>query len=1027
MIKQLRFSFIFVLVGYYATAQSILGIDVSGSQGTINWTQVKAAGYVFAWAKATEGITFTDASYSTNAVNGVSAGLYMGAYHFARPDNNPTTANAVSEANNFLSSAQTHISTCELTPILDYEVSPSLTWAQQTAWIQTWMNTVQAATGIVPILYTSGSIASSLGSSLASYCKLWIADPDGSSTIAPGASYLGVWNPNWAFKQYSWTGTVPGISGNVDMDVFNGTLVGLKSLMGCSTTPPVCHKYYTSIPYTTSFENTWLYDSCSIGAERMPDKYWKSKIGGTSSSGNDYWHRYDYTGVDWTSIASGSFTPTASSGSYCARFRNAPATAGTTGALDLYVNLSALGTKQITFDFMHKESSPAPFSFDVLLSADGGSTFTTTLLSITTLSTSGWVTQTLTTTATASTSVLRFIATDKGAQDVGLDNLNIVLTSALSSIGSQTNVLCNGGLTGQAKVNVTGGVSPYSYTWSPSGGNTSTASGLVAGTYTCFIIDASSSSLTTSKVFTIIQPPAINITSVANPSTICAGSSSTLTANGSGGLAPYTYTWVGGVANSINVVNPPATSLYTVNVKDANNCIKSQTVNLIVNPSPGISAVSTASAICIGQSGTLTATGATTYSWNTGSTTASISVTPTITTAFTVIGTTNGCSNTKTVSITVNSLPNVSVASTTICVGSTGTLVASGANTYTWNTGTVGSNLSVSPTVNTNYTVTGTSTAGCVKTTTAAVAIGTAPSIAVNSTSICSGSSAVLSASGVSTYTWNTGATTPTIMVSPLSSIVYTVSGNLIGCSASATKTVGVSVVNNPTVTANNATVCSGSSATLTANGATTYSWNTGLTTASISVIPSINTTYTVVGITNGCIKTVTTSVVVNPNPILAVVSSSTLICSGQTATLNVSGANTYSWSTGATTASISVSPITTTTYSVQGINTNSCMNTATIIQSISTCTGFNNLNKNDSYEFNIYPNPTNGELKVSLNYLNENTFMDVFDNLGQVIYHEKISNLNTIIDLNEYAEGVYFIKITSNISSSTLKFVIIN
>ena len=70
MIKQLRFSFIFVLVGYYATAQSILGIDVSGSQGTINWTQVKAAGYVFAWAKATEGITFTDASYSTNAVNG---------------------------------------------------------------------------------------------------------------------------------------------------------------------------------------------------------------------------------------------------------------------------------------------------------------------------------------------------------------------------------------------------------------------------------------------------------------------------------------------------------------------------------------------------------------------------------------------------------------------------------------------------------------------------------------------------------------------------------------------------------------------------------------------------------------------------------------------------------------------------------------------------------------------------------------------------------------------------------------------
>lgn len=167
-----------------------------------------------------------------------------------------------------------------------------------------------------------------------------------------------------------------------------------------------------------------------------------------------------------------------------------------------------------------------------------------------------------------------------------------------------------------------------------------------------------------------------------------------------------------------------------------------------------------------------------------------------------------------------------------------------------------------------------------------------------------------------------------------------------------------------------------------------------------------------------------TTSVTVNPNPTLAVVSNSTLICSGQTATLSVSGANTYSWNTGATTASISISPTITTTYSIQGINTSSCMNTATITQSVSTCTGLNNLNKNDSYEFNIYPNPTNGELTVSLNYLNENTFMDVFNNLGQVIYHKKISNLNTTIDLKEYVEGVYFIKITNNINSSVLKFI---
>ena len=427
MIKQLRISFLFVLVGFYATAQSVLGIDVSGSQGPINWTQVKAAGYVFAWAKATEGITFTDASYATNAVNGVSANLYMGAYHFARPDNNPTTANAISEANNFLNAAQSHIALCELTPVLDYEVSPSLTWTQQTAWIQTWMNTVQTATGIVPILYTSGSIASSLGSSLASYCKLWIADPDGSATVAPGASYLGPWNPNWAFKQYSWTGSVPGISGSVDMDVFNGTLAGLKSLMGCTTTPPVCHYYYASLPYTTSFENTWLYDSCSIGAQRIPDKYWKSNIGGTTPNGDDYWHRDNYTGTDWTSVTSGSYTPVASTGSYSARFHNSPAVAGSTGALDLYINLSVAGTKQISFDYLHDEASPSPFSFDVLLSTNGGATFPTTLHTITTASFTTWTSQTFTTSANSATSVIRFKATDKGTKDVGIDHLNIAI------------------------------------------------------------------------------------------------------------------------------------------------------------------------------------------------------------------------------------------------------------------------------------------------------------------------------------------------------------------------------------------------------------------------------------------------------------------------------------------------------------------------------------------------------------------------------------------------------------------------
>jgi GH25 family lysozyme M1 (1,4-beta-N-acetylmuramidase) len=221
-----------------SASTTILGIDVSNWQGTINWTEVAGDGVIFAWAKATEGLSVTDAYYLDNAQNGVAAGVYMGAYHFAHPDDNPTVADAADEANYFLSLAQPYIISCELPPALDYEtdVSGSMTSADQEAWIESWMNTVKTATGITPILYTDGSIANEQESSLASYCNIWTADPDGSATSAPSSTYLGPWYPNWSFKQYSDAVPVNGISASgVDGDSYNGSLAELKTLMGCST------------------------------------------------------------------------------------------------------------------------------------------------------------------------------------------------------------------------------------------------------------------------------------------------------------------------------------------------------------------------------------------------------------------------------------------------------------------------------------------------------------------------------------------------------------------------------------------------------------------------------------------------------------------------------------------------------------------------------------------------------------------------------------------------------------------------
>src|ERR1019366_5369523 len=139
------------LLGNCITAQTILGVDVSSYEGTINWVSVKSAGYTFAFAKATEGIGLTDSYFTSNEVNGTAAGMIMGAYHFAHPENNTATA----EANYFLSVAGPYIKACHLPPVLDLEypstgpgLSTFFTSAQLTSWVQLWMSTVQSATGI---------------------------------------------------------------------------------------------------------------------------------------------------------------------------------------------------------------------------------------------------------------------------------------------------------------------------------------------------------------------------------------------------------------------------------------------------------------------------------------------------------------------------------------------------------------------------------------------------------------------------------------------------------------------------------------------------------------------------------------------------------------------------------------------------------------------------------------------------------------------------------------------------------------
>ena len=212
--------------------QNVHGIDVSHWQGNINWSDVASDGQVYAWAKASEGMTYQDPQFMANMSNGIDAGVIMGAYHFARPDNNL----AIQDAENFLNTAGAYIGAGFLPPVLDLEnpysggQSIDLLAIELSSWVMEWSNTVELQTGIAPIIYVNGNYANYLNTSVNMY-GLWFAQPD--ETLSPPVN-IGVWD-DWSFKQYSWWGEVSGIVGDVDLNIFNGGMTEFNELIGvCS-------------------------------------------------------------------------------------------------------------------------------------------------------------------------------------------------------------------------------------------------------------------------------------------------------------------------------------------------------------------------------------------------------------------------------------------------------------------------------------------------------------------------------------------------------------------------------------------------------------------------------------------------------------------------------------------------------------------------------------------------------------------------------------------------------------------------
>lgn len=431
--------------------------------------------------------------------------------------------------------------------------------------------------------------------------------------------------------------------------------------------------------------------------------------------------------------------------------------------------------------------------------------------------------------------------------------------------------------------------------------------------------------------------------------TICINNSTILTATTTG--PPSTIGWYTnlaggtllGTGSAFTTSVFTAVGTYTVWAGFCPSGIYRDPVVITVTNGPTLTTIS--QTICTGQTATVSASGATTYTWNTGSNSTTINPAPLATTIYTVIGANGTCSTSTTATVTVNAPAPITVNSATICGGQTATLIASGATTYTWNTGSNSTTINPSPLATTVYTVNG-SIGTCSASATASVTVNSAGLISTNSSTICSGQTATISATGSTTYTWNTGSNSATINPAPLATTVYTVNGSIGTCSATTTATVTIS---NISLSATSQTICTGLTATVVASGATTYTWNTGSTSATINPAPVATTVYTVVGANGTCSASTNATVTVNSSGGISV--NSPTICSGQTATLTAGAATSYTWSTTQNIQTINVNPLTTTVYTVNAVLGAGCnaSNTSTVtvlsnptlsINNASICTG---------------------------------------------------------------------------------------
>jgi hypothetical protein len=391
-----------------------------------------------------------------------------------------------------------------------------------------------------------------------------------------------------------------------------------------------------------------------------------------------------------------------------------------------------------------------------------------------------------------------------------IDNINITgdfVSNCPELTTSKTDVSCFGASNGLVNISSTNGVAPFTYSLDniTYGSNTS-FSGLSQGTYNAFVKGADG--CVDSLQFLINEPSAIVINAVPTDAD-CGQTNGQISVNATGGTSAYQYSIDGGSTySSLSSYSSLAAGSYSVFVQDANSCVQSTSTTIVSNASFTLSTSGNQS-ICIGDAVIISASGVPSggsYTWGQGVGNGSThSVSPTLSTTYTVTGTDlNGCTSTETLDVIVNSVPSVSITPTSasICDGETTTLIASGAQTYSWNGGSTGNTLTVSPNSTTTYTVIGQNGTCTSLSTSQTINVSPTPTVTANAnnTSVLINESVNFDVNGsnANNYGWDFGDGSSSSIAnishsySSVGTYVVTLTGELNGCSATANVTIMV-------------------------------------------------------------------------------------------------------------------------------------------------------------------------------------------------------------------------------------------